>query len=212
MEFYGPYVFDQPRGSEMSEVLTDYCIGAIARTEATGLITRYPTDDLPTEYFEPLGSLSLGQRDGNGMKTVAYYRDLGEDPGLSVWTDPTLQPFLKEQYQRLVLPREVRAVTDQGESASPFCVISAEFDRAAGRATLRPIWWGRNAEDTLAAYVQTLLGEEIPNIFFEMDLGRSWNCHFTPALLKNGFEPRLLLPYAGKGDLVIFQYGLDGHR
>jgi hypothetical protein len=130
--------------------------------------------------------------------------------GLSVWAHSSIQAFLANQYQRLVFAREIRPVTEEGESSSPFSVISAEFDRAPGRVTLRPIWWGRNAEETLRAYVQTLLKEELPNIFFQMDLGRSWHCHFTPALVKCGFEPRLLLPYAGKGDLVIFQYKAGG--
>ena len=211
VEFYGPYVFNQPAESEMAQVLTDHCIGAIARSHTGGLISRYPTLELPTAYFEPLGTLTIRQRDGHALETVAYYRDLGEDLGLSVWAHPSLKAYLTAEYQRLVFAREIKPVTEEGESASPFCVISAEFDRAPGRVTLHPIWWGRNAEETLAAYLQTLLKEDLPNIFFQMDLGRSWHCHFTPALLKLGFEPRLLLPYAGKGDLVIFQYNSDGH-
>jgi hypothetical protein len=190
--------------------LTDHCIGAIARTDAGGLINRYPTPELPTAYFEPLGSLTLHQRNGDALETVAYYRDLAEDLGLSVWAHSSIQAFLTSQYQRLVFAREIRPVTEEGESSSPFSIISAEFDRAPGRVTLRPIWWGGDAEETLTAYVQTLLREELPNIFFQMDLGRSWHCHFTPALMKCGFEPRLLLPYAGKGDLVIFQYKAGG--
>jgi hypothetical protein len=210
VEFYGPYTFNQPAESEMAQVLTDHCIGAIARTDAGGLISRYPTSDLPIAYFEPLGSLTLSQRSGDALETVAYYRDLSEDLGLSVWAHSSLGVFLNTQYERLFFAREIKQVTEEGESASPFAVISAEFDRAPGRVTLHPIWWGRNAEETLAGYVQTLLKEELPNIFFQMDLGKSWHCHFTPALLKCGFEPRLLLPYAGKGDLVIFQYKSDG--
>jgi len=210
VEFYGPYTFNQPAESEMAQVLTDYCIGAIARTDAQGLITRYPTQDLPTAYFEPLGSVTLRQRNGEPLETQAYYRDLGEDLGLSVWAHSSLNPFLTAQYQHLVFAREIKPVAEEGEFSSPFAVISAEFDRAPGRVTLHPIWWGRNAEETLAFYVQTLLKEELPNIFFEMDLGRSWHCHFTPPLLKCGFEPRLVLPYAGKGDLVIFQHKLGG--
>ena len=210
VEFYGPYVFNQPAESEMAQVLTDHCIGAIARTDAGGLINRYPTPELPTAYFEPLGSLTLHQRNGDALETEAYYRDLAEDLGLAVWAHSSIQAFLTDQYKQLVFAREIRPVTEEGESSSPFSVISAEFDRAPDRVTLRPIWWGSNAEETLAAYVQTLLREELPNIFFQMDLGRSWHCHFTPALMKCGFEPRLILPYAGKGDLVIFQYKAGG--
>ena len=210
VEFYGPYVFNQHAESDMAQVLTDHCIGAIARTSACGLINRYSTPDLPVAYFEPLGSLTLRQRNSTALETIAYYRHLEEDLGLSVWTHSSLDAFLKEQYQRLVFARDIKPVTEAGESSSPFSVISAEFDRLAGRVTLHPIWWGRNVEETVAAYVRTLLKEELPNIFFQMDLGRPWHCHFTPALLKCGFGPRLLLPYAGKGDLVVFQHNARG--
>jgi len=57
-----------------------------------------------------------------------------------------------------------------------------------------------------------LLKEKFESILFEMDLGKSWHCYFTPALTRSGFEPRLLLPYAGKGDLVIFQHRFGGSR
>jgi hypothetical protein len=51
-----------------------------------------------------------------------------------------------------------------------------------------------------------MLKEGITNILFEMDLGKSWQCHFTQPLLETGFEPRLVLPYAGRGDLIVFQH------
>ncbi len=210
VEFYGPYVFNQLADSDMAQVLTDHCIAAVARGNVGGLINRYPTPDLPVAYFESLGSLTLRQRNGTSRETVAFYRHLEEDLGLSVWSHSSLDAFLKEQYQRLVFAREIRPLTEAGESSSPFSVISAQFDRVSDRVTLHPIWWGQNADEIVAAYVGTLLKEELPNIFFHMDLGRPWHCYFTPALLKCGFGPRLLLPYAGKGDLVVFQHKLGG--
>jgi hypothetical protein len=50
----------------------------------------------------------------------------------------------------------------------------------------------------------------LPVIFFEMDLKESWQSHFTPALLKNGFEPKIVVPYGGRGDLLIFQHRMAG--
>jgi len=43
-----------------------------------------------------------------------------------------------------------------------------------------------------------------------MDLGVPQQSAYTPALLENGFTPRLLLPHAGEGDLVIFQHQQQG--
>ena len=48
------------------------------------------------------------------------------------------------------------------------------------------------------------------HLFFEMDAARAWHTDFTPSLLANGFTPRLVLPYAGEGDLVIFQRAEGG--
>ncbi len=205
IECFGPYLFGQPADSTMGSALLDSCIADIARTGAKGLINRFPTPDLPKEYFEPLGSLTFQAGDGEAAELVAYYRHLEEDLGGTVWSHPLLEGFLQHQYRKLFFAREILPVKRAGESCSPFSVLSAEFDRGRNRVTLRPVWWGEDAHFCLADHVETLRRELISSIFFEMDVGKSWQCHFTPALVENGFQPRLILPYAGKGDLVIFQ-------
>jgi hypothetical protein len=122
-----------------------------------------------------------------------------------VWTHPDLAGFLKSEYGRLVFPREIQPVFSEGEAAEPFSVLSAEIDRTLGRATLRPIWPGADREENLAGHLRLLKKEELAAVFFEMDLGLSWQAEFTPALLGLGFTPRMILPYAGAADLVIFQ-------
>lgn len=209
IELFGPYLFDQRPDSGIGSALVDGCIGAIARTDATGLLCRYPSPDLPSEYFEDLGNLSYREKDGTDVEVGAYFRLLHEDPGSMVWTHPSLESFLAREYRRLVLAREVRVATWEGEAASPFSVLLAEFDRSRGHVTLRPVWWGDDSEDTVRGYVDILTKEGIPGVFFEMDLGRPWHSHFAPALLHNGFEPRLLLPYGGRGDVVVFQHMPD---
>lgn len=205
VEFFGPYVFNQPAGSPMARDLVDACINAIARTSAVGLITRYPTPELPEEYFERLGSLMLLRTDGV-REFTAFYRHLQEDAGATVWAHPSIEAFLKAEYRRLAFAREILPVRDDGELSSPFSVLSAEFDRGGQRVTLRPIWWGGDAADLVAAHVDVLTREHVGGLLFEMDLGKPWQCHFAPALLKCGFVPRLVLPYAGRGDLVVFQH------
>lgn len=205
VECYGPYLFGQPAGATIGHALLDFCIADIARTEAKGLINRFPTPELPIEYFEPLGSLTSRRGDGEPEELVAYYRHLEEDLGGSVWSHPLLEGFLREQYGRLFFAREILPVKTEGELFSPLSVLSAEFDRGRSLVTLRPVWWGKDFRACVTDHVATLRKESISGIFFEMDLGKSWQCHFTPALLENGFEPRLILPYGGKGDLVILQ-------
>ena len=194
----------------MARALIDFCLGHIARSGAAGLISRYPTPELPKEYFEPLGSLSLSNERYHPLELISYYRHLEEDLGLSVWSDASIEPFLTRTYNQLAFAREITPVRSEGESYSAFSVLSAEFDRSAGQVTLRPVWWGKDSESIVAAYLDMLLKEKFESILFEMDLGKSWHCYFTPALTRSGFEPRLVLPYAGKGDLVIFQHRFGG--
>ena len=210
VELYGPYIFPQDPTPEMASALIDFCLGHIARSGAAGLISRYPTPELPKEYFEPLGSLSLSNEGYHPLELISYYRHLEEDLGLSVWSDASIEPFLTRTYNQLAFAREITPVRSEGESYSAFSVLSAEFDRSAGQVTLRPVWWGKDSESIVAAYLDMLLKEKFESILFEMDLGKSWHCYFTPALTRSGFEPRLVLPYAGKGDLVIFQHRFGG--
>lgn len=202
---YGPYVCDRTKSSDISRGLIESFIGIVAKSGAIGILNRYPTPEIPTEYFEILGSFTIRAPSGDPVQSEAYYRHLEEDLGMAVWSHPLLEGFLREQYEKLFFARDIQLITSEGETSSPFSVLSAHVDRKVGRVTLRPVWWGKDAEENLADHVRVLKQENIPQIFFEMDLGRSWHSRFTPGLLNTGFEPRLVLPYAGAGDLVMFQ-------
>lgn len=201
----GPYLFNQPKDSSLAEALLEAVLRDIARTSALGLLSRYPTRELPLNYFEPLGSFSFFPPEGTPVSITAYFRHLQEDEGSLVWSHPELEPFLQQEFQRMVLPREMRRVTDFGEKKNPYSVLSAKFDRGRALVTLEPMRPGADREENLAGHLQLLRKEGWRNIFFEMDLAESWQVEFTPALFKNKFTPRLLLPYAGQGDVVIFQ-------
>ena len=207
LECFGPYLFNQDPDSSIPEALLENCLGAIAKTHAVGLINRYPTDDLPKEHFEPLGSLTIFNKDGSTASLTAYFRQMQEDPGTAVWSHPELEGFLQGEFSRLVLPREIRLVKDLGETKPRFSVLSTEFDRSQNMVTLRPIRPGMDAGTNLANHLKLLNRESLLSVFFEMDLAEPWHTDFTPALLKHGFTPRLVLPYAGKSDMVIFQLG-----
>ena len=206
VQSFGPYLFNQTPESGVGKALVDACLAAVARTGAIGIISHSLPPEQTRGYFEPLGAVTLRLRNGQVHESAVYYRHLEEDLGLAVWSLPAIEPFLRREYERLAFARELRTVRDEGEAAAPYAVLSADFDREAARVTLHPIWWGRDASETLAAHVSMLLKEGLPNIYFEMDIGRAWHCHFAPALIECGFAPRLLLPYAGRGDLVLFQH------
>jgi len=204
---FGPYVFDKNPGSSMPEALLEACISTIGKTSAVGLVSSFPTEELPREHFEILGILTHFDDKGSGTAVTACFRQMQEDPGCSSWCHPDLEGFLREQYDKLFLPREIMQIKDLGETGNPFSVLSAQFDRPRNRVTLRPILEGKDAEENVADHLKLFRKEGIHNVFFEMDLGKAWHTRFTPGLLLNGFTPRMVIPYGGDGDRVVFQLG-----
>jgi anti-sigma regulatory factor (Ser/Thr protein kinase) len=208
VECFGPYVFNQASDSLMPRDLIEGCLGAIAKTHAVGLVNRMATEIFPKDHFERLGELTVHDPNGATGVITAHFRQMHEDMGSSVWAHADLVPFLKEQYGRLVLPRDVLTVSDQGEAMSPYSVLSAEFERSQDRVTLRLLRSGKDMEENLINHLKVFEKESIHNVFFEMDLSQSWQVSLTPALLEGGFRPRLILPYGGEeGDMVVFQWG-----
>lgn len=121
VECFGPYLLNQPGNRVMAEALFEACLADIAKSSAVGLINRLPTEALAPEHFELLGSLTWYDAAGEPRELPAFFRQLQEDPGTYSWCHPELAPFLREQYARLVLPRELQLVQDQGEAKNP-CV------------------------------------------------------------------------------------------
>lgn len=210
VECFGPYVFGQDQGSRMGVELLEGCIAAIARTQAIGLFNCYPTPQLSLAHFELLGSVFACGPDGTKVQRDRWFRLIQEDPGSVAWGHPLLERFLRREYQRLVLPREVRLIRSAGESQPRHSVFFTEFDRPNARVVLHPAWPGADLEENLLQHLELLRREGILNVFFMMDLGQSWQPDFVPVLMVHGFHPCLIIPYAGVGDLVLFQ--LQGER
>lgn len=206
VEFWGPYSFGDPENPAISSRLVEYMISSIARTTVVGLITIAPSPKLPLEYFERLGNLNMIAPDRDICTTACYYRHMQEDSGSSVWAHQLVKDFLTTEYEQHFFARQIRIVANEGENVSLTSVIATDIDKARAKVTLKPIWWGKDDSRLIQAYVKTLLKEGLLNIFFEMDLGHSWECYFTPALLESHFAPCLVLPYGGTGDILMFQY------
>lgn len=209
VEFFGPYVFHKESSGEIARALMEGCLARVARTSALVLINRMPPAELPEGYLEPLGTISMQKADGVVQRLTARFREMHEDLGAVTWSHPGLHGFLEAEYRRLYFPREIRPLSSDGEAAEPYSVLSAEIDRHLGRVTFRPIWPGADRLDNLKKHLDLIGSEGLSLVFFEMDLGSSWQVEFTEELLQLGFTPQLILPHAGSGDLLIFELRIE---
>ncbi len=135
-----------------------------------------------------------------------YFRQLHEDLGCQVWAHPALEGFLRAEYRRLFFAREIRSTQYGGEQCPAYSVFAPEFDRTNHQVTLRAIWDGADASENLSQHLKVLRAENLPNLFFEIDLGHPWQANLSQTLMDSGFRPRLILPYGGESDVVVFQY------
>ena len=203
VEWFGPYLFNQNPEAGMAVALLDHCLAAIARSSAVVLINHFPTPEFPRAQFEFLGKLPNRKEDGTLCHLEAWARLLREDLGSVVWTHPQLHGFLAREYARLVLPREIRLITDQGERHSPHSVLLSNFNRSLEFVALQPIWSGTDFDENLLHHKELFRKEHIQNVLFVMDLGQSWQAELVPGLLRHGFRAGIILPYAGVADQLI---------
>ncbi len=206
---FGPYLFGQPQGSPAAEALVEAALGRLAKTEAVSLICRYPTPELPAGHFELLGRLEYVTADGRRLSWPHFFRQLKEDPGTVVWAHPELEEFLRRTYDQLFLAREVRLTRPEGEQRPSQSVLGVHLDRGQNLAMIVPLWDGLDAGENLGRHVELLLGEGFANLYVNLDLGRAWHSYLVPELLARGFQPRLVMPYGGSSDQVIFQHGAE---
>ena len=213
IECYGPFILaDKTAGPPeqrrtAAQTLLEHCLNEIARSPAVGLLNLTPGPDLPQYHFEALGTVFEYHHNAPTTEINALFRLLQEDTGTIAWAHPELEPFLRNEYQRLALPREINLTGNTGESQADFSVLTVDTDsnQTRKKVTLQPLWAGADMEQNIANHVALFTREKIKNIYCTIDLGQSWQAAFAPALSRNGFVPQLILPYGGRGDLLIFQ-------
>ena len=203
--FRGPFLIPECKDQGYGRRLVEFLLEKVARTNAIGVMSMWPTSDLPVEMFEKLGSHYFFEHDQQ-TQVNAYYRDLNEDDGEVIVVHPCISEFVKRKYGELFLARNVESLLYTGESKQAHSVLSTKIFRNFNKATLRPLIYGHDALDNLRAHVNLLINDGIPNIFFDMDLGFPDYGMFAPALQACSFEPCYLVPMAGKSDTVVFQY------
>jgi hypothetical protein len=208
-EFFGPYLFPSGSNPKLAQALIDSCLTALARTRAVGLINRRPVSDLPRQFFETLGCLTCTDPDGKKREDVHYFRQIAEDPGSTIWVVPEIESFLQKECRRLVLPRSFRPMEHFGESLPAFSVLSTALDRIRKTVTLRPVVAGQDIGENIRQHRHLFRKEQIKNIFVELDVGQFWQADFAAPLVQNEFLPRIIIPYGGIGDLLIFQGKAD---
>jgi anti-sigma regulatory factor (Ser/Thr protein kinase) len=211
IELFGPYLLFPEADDDLLTRLLDDAVGRISRSGARALLRRQGPLLGFERFFDFLGELKLASTPvagqiGEGLVWPHYYKQLREESGGVVYAEPRFAAFLRGEYDRLCLPRQVRetsaAISSQGTGDAS--VLSIDFEHRRSLATLRLLAKGSDLPENLAAHLALLAHERIANVFVEIDSGREEEIGFVAVLYDAGFLPRLLIPDAGRGDLILF--------
>ncbi len=206
LEFSGPFVFAPPTDAPaVARLLTDAFLAAVAREPRDLVFSFRATPDAPEGYFEPLGSLDLGGPGGSHRQDVLY-RHLREDAGGAVWCHSDLEGFLRRAYDDLALCRDILPAARIEGLERRQSLLSATLDHGKGLAELRLLLDGEDLAGNLAGHVRSLADKGVATVLFYLDLAEAAQAATAGELLRAGFSPRLVLPCAGRGDVVVFQH------
>lgn len=206
VQIFGPYCFLKEQQRAVDEALLDACIHRIARTKALGLFSLRGLPETLSNHFERLGTLRFSQAGQPPVSEASFYRLLHEDPGFEVWSAAALKDYLERQYHQLALARIIKTSRDMGETRSGASLFSAEIHRDQASVTLRPLLAGNDYAENIERHLRFLRDDHFVNIHVELDMGIPCHADMIDALLASRFRPGILLPFAGKADLMILQY------
>jgi len=206
IELYGPYLFCDDPDDRTLTMLMDEAVARISHSRSRGLVRRQGALAGHERFFDFLGELEMAGISGHGANSVYYYRQLREESGGVIYCAGSLADFLREQYDRLCLPRQVRESGGDTARLRDASVLAVELEYPRSLAIIRPLCAGRDMSVNLAGHLDLLRGEGIHNFIVEINTGRTEDTAFADALAETGFVPRLLIPDAGQGDLVIYDH------
>lgn len=219
--FFGPYVLadaeDQDNGAatrSVAELVVEAFLNHVARTDVVGVFSGLATPELPDAYFERLGQVRYWLGNGESATLASWYRHMREDYGGTVWRHPALVDFLEQKYAELGFVRELRDCIEQaplpgnGRQAQG-SLFAIDVRRELAEAVIRPLEQGKDLSRNLDRHLVSLAASDVRNIFFHVDLAFRWQAGLTPLLLERGFVPSLLLPCAGRSDILVFHYDQD---
>lgn len=206
IECFGPYIFyPEAREKTVRELLKN-CLESVGRSINPGIILYSSEGNLIKEDFEYLATINLIDREEGQTSIDTYFRQLKEDPGCSVWCHPELVKFLEKEYSRLFLPREISFTEDMGERKNKYSLLGSRLVNNGDTAYLYPEYSGSDIQENLFKHITMFSEKAVKNIFFYMDLSQSWQSDFAEPLFANNFKPFMLIPYGGKGDLLVFRW------
>ena len=190
-EAYGPFVFcDQPRLATQG---LEACLAKLARQGLLCLVVQQPPLEMPDGFLEPLEACG-----------TVLYRQLEEDNGSVAYIHPDIADFYRAETQRLFLPRQLHPTLRQGEAGSPRSAFSVRMNRPAGQVLLTALWVGDDAGVVLQQHVAALRQAGFSEIAFQLDAGEASQAELAPALAASGFVPRYILPWGGRGDVLVW--------
>ncbi len=205
IEMLGPFSFPPTQSPVLAEVLMEHLVEWAAKSPAFGILCRRGAGQPMPAGFELLGRIHGAAGDRPPMDESSGFRHLREDEGMAVCCHSLLESFLRGEYGRLALPREVRAIPFQGTADPEPTVFTTKTARARGEVRLKGLCFGPDAAEQLREHLRLFAEQKLSTVLFELDLGVSWQSAFVPALLETGFVPRMIIPCLGKADTVVFQ-------
>ncbi|WMW66919.1 hypothetical protein [Nitratidesulfovibrio liaohensis] len=205
VSFCGPYVFARD-DAQTARALTDHLVAQVARTTANGIISDLATADLPPGEFEALGELPFTGDDDMPAPLPVWYRGLREDNGVTVWAHAGLKLFLEQAYERLFLMRDIRPTQPVGEHRDARSVFATSLRPQASVALITPMLDGADAGENIRLHAGMLRAEGYRNILLHLDLSAGWQADLPPLLEETGFAPVMVLPFASRADVVVYQH------
>lgn len=207
--FSGPWLFSEEEAG--AALLLEDMITALARGAAVSLVSDPEATPGNVDFarfgFELLATLPRQTDNGTaGADTPVWFRHLREDDGLTVWAHPDFAPFLEETYRRLFLIRTVQPVAETGATLTEPSVFAASLNKERRQATITPLLNGADNRDNIAAHLNGLKQEGYEQILFRVDLAHPWQAALGGELVRQGCRPILVLPHAGRADVVVFRH------